>query len=115
MGSLNKSARTAFAQPIGRTRGEQDLPWDTISVAAPRHCRLETFRIDFHLVFVCGKGAVGSSMCDPVISVTVRTLNVYGWFIAGRRRNGSECVGNGRKFVRDVRLPPEKLASASRV
>ena len=54
-------------------------------------------------------------MCDPVISVTVRTLNVYGWFIAGRRRNGSECVGNGRKFVRDVRLPPEKLASASRV
>ena len=113
MGSLNKSARTAFVEPIGLTRGEQDLPWDTISVAAPRYCRLEI--PDFHLAFVCGKGAVGSSMCDPVISVTVRTLNVYGWFIAGRRRNGSECVGNGRKFVRDVRLPPEKLASASRV
>jgi hypothetical protein len=54
-------------------------------------------------------------MCDPAISVTVRTRSVYGWFIAGRRRNGSECVGNGRKFASIERLPPEKLATASRV
>ena len=33
MGGLNKNARTAFEEPIGRTRGEQDLPWDTYSVA----------------------------------------------------------------------------------
>ena len=113
MGGLNKSARTAFTEPIGRARGEQDLPWDTISVAAPRRCRLEI--PDFHREHVCEKGAVGSSMCDPAISVIVRTRSVYGWFIAGRRRNGSGCVGNGRKFVRNERLPPEKLASVNRL
>ena len=113
MGGLNKSARTALAEPIGRTRGEQDLPWDRISVAAPRRYGREIS--DFRRVFVCGKGVVGSLMCDPAISVTVRTRSVCGWFIAGRRRNGSECVGNGRKFVRSERLPPEKRASVNRV
>ena len=114
MESLNKSARTAFAQPIGRTRGEQDFPWDILSVAAPRCCRLETFRIDFHLAFVCGKGAVGSSMCDPAISVTVRTRSACDRCAAGWPRNGSEHIGNGRKFVKTERLPREKLANASR-
>jgi len=53
-------------------------------------------------------------MYDPAISVIVRPRSVYGWFIAGRRRNGSECGGSGRKFVRSERLAPEKLASVSR-
>jgi hypothetical protein len=54
-------------------------------------------------------------MCDPAVSVIVRTLNVYGWFAAGWRRNGSRPGGSGRKFVRNERLPPEKLENASRV
>ena len=54
-------------------------------------------------------------MCDAAISVTVRTLSVCGWFTAGRRRNDSECVGNGQKFVRSERLPPKKFANASHV
>jgi hypothetical protein len=54
-------------------------------------------------------------MRDPAISVTVRTRSVCGWFAAGRRRNGSKCGGNDRKFVRSERLPPEKFASVSRV
>ena len=114
MGGLNKSARTAFEEPIGLTRGEQDLPWDTLSVARPhRRCLLEIR--DFHRARVCVKGAVGSSMCDPAISVTVRIRSVCGWFDAGRPRNGSGCVGDGRKFVKIERLPQEKLATASRV
>ena len=113
MGGLNKSARTAFEEPIGRTRGEQDLPWGTLSVAPARH-RCPKIR-DFRSALVCGKGAVGSSMCDPAISVTVRTLSVCGWFAAGWPRNGSEHIGNGRKFVKTERLPREKLANASRV
>lgn len=113
MGGLNKSARTAFEEPIGRTRGEQDLPWDTISVAPARH---RCPRIpDFHRVRVCGKGAVGSLMCDLAISVTVSTLSVCGWFAAGWPRNGSGCGGNDRKFAKTERLPPEKLVSVSRV
>ena len=113
MGGLNKSARTAFEEPIGRTRGEQDLPWGTLSVAPARH-RCPKIR-DFRRAFVCGKGAVGSLKCDPEISVTVRTLSVCGWFTAGRRRTDSECVGNGQKFVRSERLPPKKFANASHV
>ena len=55
-GGLNKSARTAFAEPIGRTRGEQDLPWGSLSVAPARHrCRKIP---DFRSAFVCVKGAV---------------------------------------------------------
>ena len=49
------------------------------------------------------------------ISVTVRTLTVCGWYDAGKQRNGSGSVGSGRKFVRNERLPPEKLVIASRV
>ena len=113
MGGLNKSARTAFEEPIGRTRGEQDLPWDTISVAPARH-RCPKI-LDFHRAFVCVKGAVGSLMCDPAISATVRTLSVCDRFAAGWPRNGSEHIGNDRKFVKTERLPPEKLASLSRV
>ena len=113
MSGLNKNARTAFTEPIGRTRGEQDFPWGTLSVAQPRHRRLQIS--DFHVAFACVKGAVGSLMCDPAISVTVRTLSVYGWFAAGWPRNGSEHIGNGRKFVKTEHLPPEKLANASRV
>lgn len=113
MGRLNKSARTAFAEPIGRTRGEQDLPWGTLSVAPARH-RCPKIP-DFHRERACVKGAVGSSMCDPAISVTVRTLSVCGWFAAGWPRNGSEHIGNGRKFVKTERLPREKPANASRV
>ena len=74
MGGLNRNARTAFAEPIGRTRGEQDLPWGTLSVAPPHH---RCPRIpDFHRVRVCVKGAVESLMCDPATSVTVRTRSV---------------------------------------
>ena len=113
MGGLNKSARTAFDEPIGRTRGEQDFPWDTLSVAAPRRCHLEIR--DFHRERVCGKGAVGPSMRVPAISVIVRTLSVCDRCIGGRLRNGSECGGNGLKFVRSERPPPEKLAIANRV
>ena len=113
MGGLNKNARTAFEEPIGRTRGEQDLPWDTYSVAPARH---RCPRIpDFHRVRVCGKGAVGSLMCDLAISVTVSTLSVCGWSAAGWPRNGSGCGGNDRKFVKTERLPPKKLASVNRV
>jgi hypothetical protein len=54
-------------------------------------------------------------MCDPAISVTVRTPSVCEWFAAGRRRNDSEYVGNGPKFVRSERLPPKKFANASHV
>ena len=113
MGGLNKSARTAFAEPIGRTRREQDLPWDIHSVARPRH-RCPKIR-DFDLAFVCVKGAVGSLMCDPAISVIVRTLSVCDRCAAGWPRNGSEYVGNDRKFVKTERLPREKFANASRV
>ena len=70
---------------------------------------------DFHRDRVCVKGAVGSSMCDPAISVTVRTRSVCDRCIAGRRRNGSESGGNDRKFVRNERLPPEKRESVNRV
>ena len=112
MGGLNKSARTAFEEPIGRTRGEQDLPWGTLSVAPARH-RCPKI-LDFHRAFVCVKGAVGSLMCDPAISVTVRIQIVCGWFAAGWPRNGSEHIGNGRKFVKTERLPREMLANASR-
>ena len=113
MSGLNKNARTAFTEPIGRTRGEQDFPWGTLSVAPPRHRRLEIS--DFHVACACVKGAVGSSMCDPAISVTVRTQSAYGWFDAGRPRNGSGFVDNGRKFAKNERLPREKFANASRV
>ena len=113
MGGLNKSARTAFTEPIGRTRGEQDLPWGSLSVAPARH-RCPKI-LDFHRAFVCVKGAVGSLMCDPAISATVRTLSACDKFAAGRQRNGSECGGNDRKFVKNERLPPEKFANASRV
>ena len=113
MSGLNKNARTAFTEPIGRTRGEQDFPWDTISVAAPRRCRLEI--PDFHREHVCVKGAVGSLMCDPAISAAVRTLSVCGRCAAGWPRNGSEHIGNDRKFVKTERLPREKLASANRI
>ena len=113
MGGLNKSARTAFEEPIGRTRGEQDLPWGTLSVAPARH-RCPKIR-DFRSAFVCVKGAVGSLMCDPAISAAVRTLSVCGRCAAGWPRNGSEHIGNGRKFVKTERLPREKLANASRV
>ena len=112
MGGLNESARTAFAEPIGRTRGEQDLPWGSLSVAPARH-RCPKI-LDFHREFVCVKGAVGSLMCDPAISATVRTLSVCDRFAAGWPRNGSEHIGNGRKFVKAERLPREKLANASR-
>jgi len=112
-GSLNKSARTAFTEPIGRTQREQDLPWDASMVAAPRRWRPEI--LDFHHVFVSAKGAVGPSLRAPAISVTARTPSVYGWFIAGMPRNGSECVGSGRKFVRSGQRPPESRVNASRV
>ena len=113
MGGLNKSARTAFEEPIGRTRGEQDLPWGSLSVAPARH-RCPKIP-DFHRAFVCVKGAVGSLMCDPAISATVRTLSVCDKFAAGWPRNGSGCGGNDRKFVKTERLPPKKLASVNRV
>ena len=113
MRGLNRNARTAFAEPIGRTRGEQDLPWDTISVAPARH-RCPKIP-DFHRAFVCVKGAVGSLMCDPAISATVRTRSVCDRCAAGWPRNGSEHIGNGRKFVKTERLPPKKLASVNRV
>ncbi len=113
MGGLNKNARTAFAEPIGRTRGEQGFPWDTLSVAAPRRCRFEI--LDFHRDRACGKGAVGSLMCDPAISATVRSLSACDKFAAGRPRNGSECGGTDRKFVKNERLPREKFANARRV
>ena len=112
MSGLNKNARTAFTEPIGRTRGEQDLPWGSLSVAPARH-RCPKI-LDFHRAFVCVKGAVGSLMCDPAISATVRTLSVCGRCAAGWPRNGSEHIGNGRKFVKTERLPREKLANASR-
>ena len=112
MGGLNKSARTAFEEPIGRTRREQDLPWDILSVAPARH-RCPKIP-DFHRAFVCVKGAVGSLMCDPAISATVRTRSVCDRFAAGWPRNGSEHIGNGRKFAKTERLPREKLANASR-
>ena len=54
-------------------------------------------------------------MCDPAISVIVRTRSVCDRCIGGRLRNGSECGGNGLKFVRSERPPPEKLAIANRV
>ena len=53
-------------------------------------------------------------MCDPAISVIVRTLSVCDKFAAGWPRNGSGCGGNDRKFVKTERLPREKLANASR-
>ena len=113
MGGLNKSARTAFAEPIGRTRREQDLPWDILSVAPARH-RCPKIP-DFHRAFVCVKGAVGSLMCDPAISATVRPLSVCDRFAAGWPQKGSGCVENGRKCAKNERLQPEKLANASRV
>ena len=101
MGGLNKSARTAFEEPIGRTRREQDLPWDRLSVAARRRRRPKI--PDFHRERVCEKGAVGSSMRDPPISDTVRILSVGGWCVAGWQRNGSA--------VR-LRLPEKAVSDA---
>ena len=113
MGGLNKSARTAFTEPIGRTRGEQDFPWDTLSVAPARH-RCPKIR-DFHRAFVCVKGAVGSSTRDPGISVTARTRSVCDRFAAGCLRNASEYIGNNRKFAKTERRLREKLANANRI
>ena len=114
MRSLKRSARTALAEPIGRPRREQDLPWDRRSIAARhRHRRRETFRIDFHHAFVCGKTVAGSSTRGAGISVTVRIPNVCGWCVAGWRQSGSSCVASSPKFESKERLPPGKLVSAA--
>ena len=116
MRSLKRSARTALAEPIGRPRREQDLPWDRRSIAARhRHHRRETFRIDFHHAFVCGKAVAGSSRRGAGISVTVRIQNVCGWCVAGWRQSGSSCVANSPKFENKERQPPERLVSAARI
>jgi len=81
-GGLNKNARTAFTQPFGRVRGEQDFPWDTLSVAR-FHIGVMEIRA-FRSAFACAKGAVASLMYDPAISDIVRPPSVCGWFDAGR-------------------------------
>ena len=54
VGGLNKNARIAFAERFGRIRREQDLPWNTISLAPPKQPRREN--LDFQPAIVCEKG-----------------------------------------------------------
>jgi len=49
---LNKKCPSGFAQPIGRIPGEQDLPWDAVSITQIQRTGLEN--PDFGSVFVRG-------------------------------------------------------------
>ena len=52
MWGLNKKCPSGFAQPIGRIPGEQDLPWDAVSITQIQRTGLEN--PDFGSVFVRG-------------------------------------------------------------
>ncbi len=71
MRGLNKKCPSGFAQPIGRILGEQDLPWDAVSITQIQRTGLEN--PDFGSVFVRGMVAglftrrvlVTSGGCGP--------------------------------------------------
>ena len=92
MWGLNKKCPSGFAQPIGRTTGEQDLPWDAVSITQIQRTGLEN--PDFGSVFVRGRVARPFTRRVPVTSAIVRTSSVCRRFAAGRPpddRNGGGC------------------------
>ena len=92
MRGLNKKCPSGFAQPIGRTTGEQDLPWDAVSITQIQRTGVEN--PDFGSVFVRGRVARPFTRRVPVTSAIVRTSSVCGRFAAGRPpddRNGGGC------------------------
>ena len=58
----NKKCPSGFAQPIGRTPGEQDLPWDAVSITQIQRTGLEN--PDFGSVFVRGRVASGNAALE---------------------------------------------------
>ena len=92
MRGLNKKCPSGFAQPIGRTPGEQDLPWDAVSITQIQRTGVEN--PDFGSVFVRGRVARPFTRRVPVTSAIVRTSSVCRRFAAGRPpddRNGGGC------------------------
>ena len=62
MWGLNKKRPSGFAQPIGRIPGEQDLPWDAVSITQIQRIGLEN--PDFGSVFVQGCAEAGGSYAN---------------------------------------------------
>ena len=94
----NKKCPSGFAQPIGRTPGEQDLPWDAVSITQIQRTGLEN--PDFGSVFVRGTVARPFTRRVPVTSGIARTRSVCRRFAAGRPpddRNSGDC---GLKFAK---------------
>ncbi|MFO0131999.1 MAG: ATP-binding protein, partial [Planctomyces sp.] len=103
-----KKCPSGFAQPIGRTPGEQDLPWDAVSITQIQRTGLEN--PDFGSVFVRGRVARPLTRRVPVTSVIVRTSSVCRRFAAGRPpddRNSGDC---GLKFAK--RRPLQRKTTA---
>jgi len=95
---LNKKRPSGFAQPIGRIPGEQDLPWDAVSITQIQRIGLEN--PDFGSVFVRGMVARPFTRRVPVTNAIVRTSSVSRRFAAGRPpddRNSGDC---GLKFAK---------------
>ena len=92
MRGLNQNARAAVEQPIGRIPGEQDLPWDAVSITQIQRTGVEN--PDFGSVFVRGRDARPFTRRVPVTSAIVRTSSVCRRFAAGRPpddRNSGDC------------------------
>ncbi len=108
MWGLNKKCPSGFAQPIGRTTGEQDLPWDAVSITQIQRTGVEN--PDFGSVFVRGRVARPFTRRVPVTIATVRTSSVCRRFAAGRPpddRNSGDC---GLKFAK--RRPLQRKTTA---
>jgi hypothetical protein len=95
---LNKNARSAVEQPIGRIPGEQDLPWDAASITQIQRTGLKN--PDFGSVYVRGRVARPFTRRVPVTSDTVRTSSVCRRFAAGRPPDDRNSGGCGPTFVK---------------
>jgi len=95
---LNKNARSAVEQPIGRIPGEQDLPWDAASTTQILRTGLKN--PDFGSVF--GRGTVARLFTRrvPVTSAIARPRSVCRRFAAGRPPDDRNSGGCGPKFVK---------------
>ena len=112
MRGLNKKCPSGFAQPIGRIPGEQDLPWDAVSITQIQRTGVEN--PDFGSVFVRGRVARPFTRRVPVTSAIVRTSSVCGRFAAGRPPDDRNSGGDGPTFAKRRPLQQKTRDSENR-